>query len=192
MSLCFKWSFFLFFSFSTKSPSGNSGSFSGRSSLGLMETREVESFGRPAGIKIPLTSCSGATCCHSSSSFSSLFLLSTTTAAAAAAAFFIYLHPSHSLLPSDHHFISSHRRKPPPPPTLLHLLPFPLCDFFFSFSAYVATSVFTLRARRNLPPNRFHHEYFMISGPISHRRHVVLYSAAAAAACQRPSPFPQL
>lgn len=116
MSLCFKWSFFLFFSFSTKSPSGNSGSFSGRSSLGLMETREVESFGRPAGINIPLTSCSGATCCHSSSSFSSLFLLSTTTAAAAAAAFFIYLHPSHSLLPSDHRFISSHRRKPPPPP----------------------------------------------------------------------------
>lgn len=133
MSLCFKSFFLFFFLLALNHLLETPGSFSGRSSPGLMETREVESFGRPAGINIPLTSCSGATCCHSSSSFSSLFLLST-TAAAAAAAFFIYLHPSHSLLPSDHRFISSHRRKSPPPslPSSTSCL-FPSAISFFPF-----------------------------------------------------------
>lgn len=174
MSLSFKWSFFFFFSFSTKSPPGNSGSFSGRS--------------RP-GIKIPLTSCSGATCCHSSSS-SLLYFFSPPPPLLLQPSSFISIPPTAFCLLITVSF-QAIAGSPHPLSPLLHLLPFPLCDFFFSFSAYVATSVFTLRARRNLPPNCFHHEYFMISGPISHRRHVVLYSAAAAA-CQRPSPFPQL
>lgn len=138
-----------------------------------METREVESFGRPAGIKIPLTSCSGATCCHSSSS-SLLYFFSPAPPLLLQPSSFISIPPTAFCLLITVSFQAIAGSPHPPPSPLLHLLPFPLCQFFFSFSAYVATSVFTLRARRNLPPNCFHHEYFMISGPISQRRHVVL------------------
>lgn len=153
-----------------------------------METREDESSGRPAGINIPLTSCSGATCCHSSSSL--LYFFPPPLPLLLQPSSFISIPPTAFCLLITVSFRAIAGSPQALPPLLLHLLPFPLCNFlFFSFSAYVATSVFTLCARRNLPLNCLHHEYFMISGPISHRRHVVLYSAAA---CQSPSPIPQL
>lgn len=150
-----------------------------------METREDESLGRPAGINILLTFCSGATCCHSSSSSLSslpppLLLQPSSFISIPPTAFCLLITVSfHAIAGSPHSPLPPFMRPPMPSSTSSTS-----CLF-----AYVATSVFTLAARRrNLPLNCFHHEYFMISWLISHCRHVVLSSAAAA--CQGPSPIP--